>query len=126
VFERSIGEVISDLFRDGSELVRQEVELAKTELRENISRIARDSVGVAIGSALSLVGLLALVAAAILGLAEVLPAWASALIVGGVLMVIGLVLVMANIRAMRETGLAPKKTIETLREDARMVKEKFA
>jgi predicted phage tail protein len=126
VFERSIADVLGDLFRDGSDLVRQEIELAKTEMRENVSRITRDGVGVAIGGALAFVGLLALVAAAILGLAEVMPAWAAALIVGGALALIGLVMVMANIRAIRETGLAPHKTMETLREDARMVKEKFA
>lgn len=125
-FDRSIGDVVSDLFRDGSDLIREEIELAKTEMRENVSRIARDGIGIAVGGALAFVGLLALVAAAILGLAEVLPAWAAALIVGGVLALIGLVLVMANVRALREAGLAPKKTMETLREDARMVKEKFA
>ncbi|MEX2541391.1 MAG: phage holin family protein [Trueperaceae bacterium] len=125
-FERSLGDVLSDLFRDGSDLIRQEIDLAKTEMRENVSRIARDGVGIAIGGALAFVGLLALVAAAILGLAEVMPAWAAALVVGAALALIGLVMVMANLRAMRETGLTPRKTMETIREDARMVKEKFA
>lgn len=125
-FERSLGDVVADLFRDGSDLIRQEIELAKTEMKENVSRVVRDGVGIAIGGAFALLGLLALVAAAILGLAEVMPAWAAALIVGVSLALVGLVLVMANIRAMRETGLAPRRTMETIREDARMVREKFA
>ncbi|MEX2535496.1 MAG: phage holin family protein [Trueperaceae bacterium] len=125
-FDRSIGDVLSDLFRDGSELIRQEVELAKSEMRENISSMTRDSIGIAIGGAFALVGLLALVAAAILALGLVLPYWASALIVGGALMLIGLVLVMANVQAMRQNSLAPRRTMETIREDARMVREKFA
>jgi hypothetical protein len=126
VFERSIGDVLGDLFRDGSDLIRQEIELAKTEMRENVSRLTRDSIGIAVGGGLAFVGLLALVAAAILGLAEVMPAWAAALIVGGALALIGLILLMANVRAIRDASLTPRKTIETLREDARMVKEKFA
>lgn len=125
-FERSLGEVVADVFRDGSELIRQEIELAKTEIRENLSRIAKDGIGVAIGAVLALVGMLALVAAAILGLAEVVPAWLAALIVGGVLALIGLIMVMAGLRGIREGGIAPERTMETLREDARMVKEKFA
>lgn len=124
--ERSIGDVMADLFRDGSDLIRQEVELAKAEMRENVSRMVRDSIGIAVGAVLALIGLMALTAAAILALALVMPAWAAALIIGGALALIGLMLVMANVRAMRDTGLAPSQTMETLREDARMVKEKFA
>jgi uncharacterized membrane protein YqjE len=124
--DRSIGQVVSDLFKDGSDLLRQEIELAKTEMRENVSRITRDGIGVAIGAAFALVGLLALVAAGILALALVMPEWAAALIVGGVLMLVGMVLVMTNLRAMRNTGITPRRTVETLREDARMVREKFA
>lgn len=126
VYERSIGDVLSDLFQDGSELMRQEIELARAEMRENVSRIAKDGIGIAIGGALALVGLFALVAAAILALGLVMPYWASALIVGGVLLLFGVIVAMANVRAMQNTDIAPKKTMETLKEDARMVREKFA
>ena len=125
-YERSIGEVLSDLFNDGSELIRQEIELAKTEMRENISSMTRDSIGIVVGGAMAMVGLLALVAAAILALGLVLPYWASALIVGGTLMLIGLIVVMANVQALKHNSIAPTKTMETIREDARMVREKFA
>ncbi|HEX7004169.1 MAG TPA: phage holin family protein [Trueperaceae bacterium] len=125
-FERSIGDVLSDLFRDGSELIRQEIELAKVEMRENVSSLTKDSVGIAIGGAMALVGLFALVAALILVLGLVMPYWASALIVGGLLVIIGMVVVMANVRAIKSNGIAPKKTMETIKEDARMVREKFA
>lgn len=126
MYDRSIGDVLSDLFRDGSELVRQEIELAKAEMRENISGLMKDGVGIAVGGAMAFVGLFALVAAAILALGLVMPYWASALIVGGVLVLIGMIVVMSNVRAMRNTGIAPKQTMETLKEDARMVREKFA
>lgn len=125
-FDRSIGDVLSDLFHDGSELIRQEIELAKTEMRENVSSFMRDGIGIAVGGAMALVGLLALVAAAILALGLVMPYWASALIIGGALMIIGMIVVMANVQGMKKNGLAPKKTMETIREDARMVREKFA
>lgn len=125
-FERSIGDVLADLFEDGKTLIQQEIDLAKAEMSEKVSRLVRDGMGVMVGGVLAVVGVLALVAAAILGLALVLPAWAAALIVGGALLLIGAIIAMASIRAMRETGLAPSKTMETLRDDAKMVREKFA
>lgn len=125
-YERSIGDVLSDLFRDGSQLLRQEVELAKTEMRENVSKLLRDSIGIAVGAVLALLGSLALLAAAVLALALVLPAWAAALIVGGVLFLIGIVTILMAVRALRKASVAPTKTMATVREDVRVVREKFA
>ena len=125
-YERSIGDVLGDLFHDGSELIRQEIELAKTEMRENVSTLMRDGIGIVIGGVVAFVGLFALVAAAILALGLVLPYWASALIVGGVLVLIGMIMVMSNLQGIKKNGLAPTKTMETIKEDARMVREKFA
>lgn len=125
-YDRSIGDVLGDLFHDGSELIRQEIELAKTEMRENLSALMRDGVGIVIGGVVAFVGLFALVAAAILALGLVLPYWASALIVGGLMVIIGMIMVMTNLQAIKKNGLAPTKTMETIKEDARMVREKFA
>lgn len=125
VHDRPIGEVLGDLLRNAGQLIRQEFELARVETQQNLSRLLRDSVMLIIGAVFGYVGLLALVAAVILGLATVLPAWASALIVGGALLLIGLILVFANLNAMRNADVMPQQTIETLREDVRMMKEKF-
>jgi hypothetical protein len=58
------------------------------------------------------------VAAAVLGLAMVVPAWASALIVGAVLVMLTVVLFLVGRARMRAVGsLAPTETIQTVRED---------
>jgi Sec-independent protein translocase protein TatA len=59
-----------------------------------------------------------LIAAAVLGLAIVLPPWAAALIVGAVLVVVAVVILLIGRARMRAVGsLAPTATIETARED---------
>ena len=126
VHDRSIGEVLRELFQDGSRLIKDEIALAKAEMKQNVSRIGRDSVGIAVGGVLAFVGLQALVAAAILVLALVLSAWASALIVGGVLVLIGVIVLMASLNSLKENDIVPRQTMESLQEDARVIKEKFA
>jgi hypothetical protein len=78
-------------------------------------------VGVAAaGGALAHAGLLVLVAALVIGLAELgLAPWLSALIVGVLTITIGYVLVNRGLAALRGTGIMPTQTIETLKEDAR-------
>src|SRR5512134_250980 len=83
--DRSMGEVASGLARDVSLLVRQELELAKTEMREK-ARIAVPAVGMFVGAAIvALCAAGALTAFLIVALAEAVDAWLAALIVGVVL-----------------------------------------
>ena len=82
--ERSVGELFGQLTQDLSLLVRQETQLAKTEIQEKISRASRDLVALATGGVVALVGGLALTAAVILLLVDPvgLEPWLAALLVG--------------------------------------------
>jgi hypothetical protein len=64
--ERPIGELFGQLTQDLSLLVRQETQLAKTEIQGKVSRAARDVASLAAGSVVALMGGLALTAALIL------------------------------------------------------------
>ena len=121
--ERTMGHLFSDVSSGVSELIREEMELAKAELRRGVAKLVRDMVFLAIGAAISLVALLAFLDAAIYGLGEALPLWLSALIVGAVFLVIALVMVMKGINDLRRGDFLPKQTMESLREDARWAKE---
>lgn len=55
---RSLGEIASDVLKDASTLIRQEVELAKAEVRESASRTGR---GAGLLGGAGVAGLLALV-----------------------------------------------------------------
>jgi len=120
VDNRSLGDLLSELSRETSQLVRKEVELATTELTAK-ARVAGAQVGVAAaGGALAHAGLLVLMAALVIGLAEIgLAPWLSALIVGVLAVGIGYMLVNRGLAGLRRTSLAPTQTIETLKEDAR-------
>ena len=122
--ERTLGELFSDLSRDTRTLIQEEVRLAKTELSEQAATMGRGA-GVAVGGGLiAYGGLLAVIAAAVLGLiAAGLPPWAGALLGGIVAAGVGALLVRSGLATIRALRLAPRKTIETLKEDAQWLKE---
>jgi hypothetical protein len=120
---RSLGELFADLTRDTRTLIQQEIHLAKTELAHNASRMAGSVTLIVAGGLIAYGGLLALVAAVVLGLMAIgLVAWAAALLGGIVIVGVGYALLRAGLAAFRPQDLTPRQTIETLKEDARWLK----
>jgi uncharacterized membrane protein YqjE len=122
--DRSIGEIASDLARDVPLLVRQEIELAKTEMREK-GRIVGPALGL-LGGALvvALCAAGALTAFLVIVFAEFLDAWLAALVVGGLLAAAAAALAYAGKERFEEAGSPlPEETIENVKEDAQWVKE---
>jgi hypothetical protein len=115
--------MFADLSRDTRILIQQEIRLAKTELSQNASRVVPSLTMVVVGGLIAYGGLLAIVAGIVLGLIAIgLTAWAAALLGGLVIAVIGYALVRAGLASFRPRDLAPRQTIETLKEDARWLK----
>jgi hypothetical protein len=122
--ERPIGDVAAALTRDLSLLVRQELELAKVEMRAK-GRIALPGLGMmgAAGAAALLAGG-ALTAFIILLLSLFLDSWLAALITGAVLGGIAAALALAGKERVEEMGSPlPKEAIENVKEDAQWMKE---
>ena len=67
-------------------------------------------------------GVLALVAAEIILLGQVIPYWLSALIFGLVIAAVGLFLVVKGANTLRQENPAPRETVETLKEDSQWLK----
>ena len=124
--ERSVGELFGQLTQDLSLLVRQETQLAKTEIQEKISRASRDLVSLAAGGVVALVGGLALTTAIILLLVDPigLAPWLAALLVGALLAGGGYVLLLGGLRDLKELDPAPRRTVESIKEDIQRVKER--
>lgn len=121
--ERTLGEMFGDLARDVRTLVQQEVQLARTELAEKASAMSTGASLVVGGGLVAYGGLLAVIAAAVLGLIALgLPPWAGALIAGVVAAGIGYALVRSGLRALQPQALVPRNTIDTLKEDVRWLK----
>ena len=124
---RSLAALFGDLWRETTTLVHQEAELAKSDMSEKVDQVMTGAGSVAAGGAVLFAGFLAVLLAAINGLALVLPAeyapWLAPLIVGVVVMVIGYALFGAGKRKLKARNLKPARTMESLRQDGRIVRE---
>jgi hypothetical protein len=121
--EPSLGELFTELSDDMSTLIRKEVELARTETMEKVSQATRSVVYMVAGGLLAYAGLITLLIAAAIALGSIMPYWLSSLIVGVAVIVIGAIFISVGRNSLQNMDMAPQKTIETLREDAKWAKE---
>jgi hypothetical protein len=121
--DRSLGELFSELAQETSTLVRQEVNLAKTEMSDKASRAGKQVGVLAAGGAVAYAGLLAILAGVIVLLDNVMPLWLSALLVGIVVAVVGYLLVRRALEGLKREDYAPRETMETLKEDQQWAKD---
>jgi uncharacterized membrane protein YqjE len=121
--ERSIGELIANLASETGTLVRQEISLAKVELGQKATRIGSNIGQLAIGGAVAYAALLALLAGVIGLLATAMAWWAAAIVVAVVVGIVGAVMISKALDSLKRTELAPRQTVETLKEDAQWVKQ---
>jgi len=116
---KSLGELFADLTREIVTLVRQEAALARTEMTEKAARVGKNVGFLVAGGAVAYAGLLALIAAVIITLAQNtgLTLWGSAFLVGAVVAGLGSFLVWKGLEALKHVDLAPRETLETIKED---------
>jgi len=119
----SIGELVSQMSEQTSRLVRDEIRLAQRELQQS-ARHAGIGAGL-FGAAglLALFGALALVAAAIAGLALVLPVWADALVVGAVLLLAAGIAALAGRGRVKRVPPPMEDTVNSVRLDVETIKD---
>jgi xanthine/uracil permease len=131
--ERSIGQLLKELRDETTTLLRQEVDLAKTEISEKASRTGRNLGSLAVGGGVAFLGALALLAAVIYGLTSILnqfmsvgvAIWLAPLIVGLVLASIGYSLVQKALTTLRQESLTPQRTTQTLQENKEWLKARM-
>ncbi len=120
--DTSIGQLIGEISDDLSRLFRQEVALAKAEVRQEATKAGK--AGALLGAA-GFAGYLTVVLlslAAVFGLGNVMDLGWAALIVAVVWAVAGVVLYQAGRTRLRTVSPVPARTVETLKEDARWMK----
>ena len=121
--EPSLGELFSELSQEASSLIRQEVQLAKAEVTRTATQAGKEVGIIAAGGFVAYAGFLALVAAAIFGVAEFLPLWLSALIIGVIVAGVGYLILQKGLNGLKEIDPAPRRTIESLKEDKEWLKQ---
>lgn len=122
---RPLGDLFSDLAADMSNLVRQEVALAKLEVTQKAKYVGRNVGYLVVGGAVAYAGLLAVIAAIIMLLDRVMPSWGAALLVGVLVAGIAWLLIGKAMSALQQADLTPRETVETLKEDATWMKQQI-
>jgi Putative Actinobacterial Holin-X, holin superfamily III len=118
----SITELVSDLRRESSELIRKEVELAKLEITITLGRIQAGVSAMALGGVAALGGFLFLLAAGAFALDRVLQEpWLSTLIVGAAAILLGVVALALG--KSKLDHLAPTRSMESIRQDTQLLQE---
>jgi membrane-bound ClpP family serine protease len=108
--------MVQHLYTDVNNLWQKESLLIRTELNEKVTEVKTAASAFAIGGAVLLVGLFALVATAIIGLDVFLPLWLSAVIVTAVLFIVGGSMLAGAKKKFEANRLKPTRSIETLSE----------
>ena len=118
--DRSLGDLLAELSRETGQLVPQGNRARTTQITAKVKK-AGVQVGIAAaGGALVHAGVLVVLPMLVIALTEMgLAAWLAALLVGLVAITVGYVLVNRGLSELRDTNIAPRQTIETLKEDAR-------
>lgn len=121
--EASIGELLSRVPAQTSQLVRDEIRLAQAELTQKGKR-AGIGVGLFGGAGVfTLYGVGALVAAAILGLAQAVDGWLAALIVAAALFVIaGIAALIGKNEVQQAVPPVPQEAVASVKTDIETIK----
>ncbi|HEY6483989.1 MAG TPA: phage holin family protein [Steroidobacteraceae bacterium] len=98
-------------------LFRQEAALAASEFTRSFTKLLTGTVSIAAGGAVLFSALLVLLAAAVLGLATVLPAWLAALIIGIIVGAVGFVMIQVGRKSLDPDLIKPKRSSESLKRD---------
>jgi len=124
----SIARLISDLLADLRTLMQQQVQLFRHEIEAEVDKVKKASIWLAVGGALiGLGGLVCIIALVHLLVAVTgLPLWACYGIVGTLLAGGGFILVKLAITLSGKVHALPVQTIQTMKEDARWIKEQLA
>jgi hypothetical protein len=121
--DRPVGGLLSDLARQFTLLLRQEMALARAEIVGKVGQLGSASALVAAGGLIAFAGLLYLLAAATLGLGTVVEMWLAALIVGAVVVVLGVGVALIGRARIQASNLAPLRTVRSLKDDAAWARE---
>jgi xanthine/uracil permease len=132
--DRSIGQLLKELTQESSTLLKQEMNLAKTEMSEKASRVGANLGEVAVGGAVAFLGAIALLLAVVYGLTSLLnkfmslgvAAWLAPLIVGIVLAAIGYSLIKKALATLKQESITPQRTTQSLQENKEWLKQKIS
>ena len=121
---RSVGDLLGKVTTDLSTLMRQEVELAKVEIKEEATKAGKASGMLAGAGAVGYLVLVFLALTLMFGLDAAMPIGWAALITAAVLGVVAAVLFVLGRKRLQQVNPKPEQTVETLKEDVQWAKNR--
>lgn len=129
-FERdrdtSIAQLLGGIVTDAQDLVRQEIALARQEVREELGQAKDAGIKLAVAGVILAIGGLLLVLMLAQGLADLFdwPNWAGYGLVGAVLAIVGGILFSSAQRQLKQVKPVPEQAVETLKENVEWIKDR--
>lgn len=121
----SVGNIFGSIIEDLQGIVRGEVQLAKTEVKEEATRMGSGAGMIAAAAFLGLVGFIFLMLSVTYILNQWIEMWMAAGIVALVLLAIAAIIGMKGKSQVQEANLVPEKTIESVKEDQEWAKRQM-
>jgi hypothetical protein len=118
----SVGALLRQLGRDVPDLLIKELALARSEIAAAAQSTKAGVASLATGAAILMPGVFVLLMAAVYGLALIMPMWGAALIVGGVVTIIGVAMMIAGKKKLEADSLKPERTLYQMQKDRDAIK----
>ena len=124
----TIGGLIRGILTDLRTLIREEIALARVEIREQAGHVRAAALSFGLAAAALLFGVAFLLIAAATAIAELFgwPLWAGFLIVALLLSLIGFVSLVSGRKQLRTLRAVPRETVATLKENSEWIAKRLS
>lgn len=120
--ERTMADIIKDIVANLQEIMRSEINLARAEMTQKAMTAGRAAAVAVVGGVVALYAIAFVLVCIFDALALAIPYWASALIIGAVLLIAAGVMVSAGINRLKKLSPKPTETIRSIREDVQWLR----
>jgi hypothetical protein len=122
----SFGELLGRLGLQARHLFEQKVALARAELGSGLRGLARDTVLIAVGALVALLGVVHLFFALALWIGDLLGSLPGGFaVVGAVIVALGAIAAFLGLRGLQTHSLVPEQTVTELRRDVAWIKNEL-
>ena len=121
---RPFSQIVQDIVAHLTEIVRSEIQLARTEVRADMAQVARAGVFVAVGTVFGLYALGFMLLGLVYALGTRVAPWMAAMIVAVGVGVIAAIFLQVGRTRMKQADLKPDKTIQSLQENVTWMKKR--
>lgn len=127
-YNESLGSLLRGVLMDLRQLMREEVALARVEIREQAGRAKMAAASLGAAAVALLLGVIFLLTAVSIGIADLLdwPVWAGYFVVALLLSIGGLLAFAAGRRRLRSVRPMPEQTVETLKENSEWIAKRLS